>query len=144
MRVQNITTPYLWAGIRRISHGMQHFGEWKQISSEKQAEVINTIHFVFQRKEFVVKYFKIIVVVLSFSLTLYIQHVNNTAQIAELETKCIGLEVEIKNQYDRINAMKLDKSVFEATMMQLNTVQNDLHEIRADIRELLKCQNLHK
>ena len=87
------------------------------------------------------KYFKIIVVVLSFSLTLYIQHVNNTAQIAELETKCIGLEV---NQYDRINAMKLDKSVFEATMMQLNTVQNDLHEIRADIRELLKCQNLHK
>ena len=88
------------------------------------------------------KYFKIIVVVLSFSLTLYIQHVNNTAQIAELETKCIGLEVEIKNQYDRI--MKLDKSVFEATMMQLNTVQNDLHEIRADIRELLKCQGTHK
>ena len=60
-----------------------------------------------QFKEFVVKYFKIIVVVLSFSLTLYIQHVNNTAQIAELETKCIGLEVEIKNQYDRINRMKL-------------------------------------
>ena len=90
-----------------------------------------------QLKEFVMKYFKIIVVVLSFSLTLYIQHVNNTAQIAELETKCIGLEVEI-------NAMKLDKSVFEATMMQLNTVQNDLHEIRADIRELLKCQGTHK
>jgi hypothetical protein len=96
-----------------------------------------------QLKEFVMKYFKIIVVVLSFSLTLYIQHVNNTAQIAELETN-IGLEVEIKNQYDRINAMKLDKSVFEATMMQLNTVQNDLHEIRADIRELLKCQGTHK
>ena len=31
-----------------------------------------------QLKEFVMKYFKIIVVVLSFSLTLYIQHVNNT------------------------------------------------------------------
>ena len=40
-----------------------------------------------QLKEFVMKYFKLIVVVLSFSLTLYIQHVNNTAQIAELETK---------------------------------------------------------
>ena len=51
---------------------------------------------------------------------------------------------EIKNQYDRIDAMKLDKSVFEATMMQLNSVQNDLHEIRADIRELLKCQGAHK
>ncbi|MCQ4905840.1 hypothetical protein NE456_18915 [Odoribacter splanchnicus] len=54
------------------------------------------------------KYFKSIVVVLSFSLSLYIQHVNKTAQIAELETKCIGLVVVMKNQYDRINAMKLD------------------------------------
>ena len=97
-----------------------------------------------QFKEFVIKYFKIIVVVLSFSLTLYIQHINNTAQIARLETKCAGMETEIKNQYDRIDAMKLAKSVFEATMMQLNSVQNDLHEIRADIRELLKCQGPHK
>ena len=97
-----------------------------------------------QFKEFVIKYFKIIVVVLSFSLTLYIQHINNTAQIAKLETKCVGMETEIKNKYARINEMKMEKSVFEATMMQLNTVQNDLHEIRADIRELLKCQGTHK
>ena len=96
-----------------------------------------------QLKEFVLKYFKIIVAVLTFALTLYIQHINNTAHIAELQTKCAGLEATIKDQYDRINAMKLDKSVFEATMMQLNTVQNDLHEIRADIRELLKCQSQH-
>ena len=34
-----------------------------------------------QLKEFVMKYFKIIVVVLSFSLTLYIQHVNNTPKL---------------------------------------------------------------
>ena len=75
---------------------------------------------------------------------MYIKKKKNTAQIAKLETKCAGMETEIKNQYDRINAMKLDKSVFEATMMQLNTVQNDLHEMRADIRELLKCQGTHK
>lgn len=58
-----------------------------------------------QFKEFVIKYFKIIVVVLSFSLTLYIQHINNTAQIARLETKCAGMETEIKNQYDRIDGL---------------------------------------
>ena len=34
-----------------------------------------------QLKEFVLKYFKIIVAVLTFALTLYIQHINNTAQI---------------------------------------------------------------
>ena len=66
------------------------------------------------------------------------------AQKPKKAKTCLLYTSEIKNQYDRINAMKLDKSVFEATMMQLNTVQNDLHEIRADIRELLKCQNLHK
>ena len=97
-----------------------------------------------QFKEFVIKYFKIIVVVLSFSLTLYIQHINNTAQIARLETKCAGMETEIKNQYDRINAMKLDMSVIAAPMLQINTLQNYLHKIRTDIRELLKCQGPHK
>ena len=51
-----------------------------------------------QLKEFVLKYFKIIVAVLTFALTLYIQHINNTAQIAELETKCAGLEATIKDQ----------------------------------------------
>ena len=76
-------------------------------------------------------------------LALYVQHANNTAQIAALEIKCAGLELTIKEQYDRINAMKLDKSVFEATMRQFNTLQSDLHEIRADIRELLKCQLQH-
>lgn len=97
-----------------------------------------------QMKDFVIKYFKIIVATLTFVLALYVQHVNNTAQIAALEIKCAGLELTIKEQYDRINAMKLDKSVFEATMRQFNTLQSDLHEIRADIRELLKCQLQHK
>ena len=96
-----------------------------------------------QMKDFVIKYFKIIVATLTFVLALYVQHVNNTAQIAALEINCAGLELTIKEQYDRINAMKLDKSVFEATMRQFNTLQSDLHEIRADIRELLKCQLQH-
>lgn len=91
--------------------------------------------------DFVAKHFKMITVVLSFVITMYIQHVNNTAHILELKDKCIRLQEEIQEQYDRINAIKLDKAVFEATMMQLNSVRSDLHEIRADIRELLKHKN---
>ena len=34
-----------------------------------------------QFKEFVIKYFKVIVVVLSFSLTLYIQHINTRRRL---------------------------------------------------------------
>lgn len=96
-----------------------------------------------QLKNFATRHFKMIAVVLSFVLTVYIQHVSNTNQIAELRIKCNTLDARIKDQYDRIDAIKLDKTVFEATMMQLTSVQNDLHEIRADIRELLKSQPRH-
>lgn len=96
-----------------------------------------------QLKNFATRHFKMIAVVLSFVLAVYIQHVNNTNQIAELRIKCNTLDARIKDQYDRIDAIKLDKTVFEATMMQLTSVQNDLHEIRADIRELLKSQPRH-
>lgn len=97
-----------------------------------------------QLKNFAARHIRMIAVVLSFVLTLYIQHVNNTRQIAELRIKCNDLDARIKDQYERIDAIKLDKAVFEATMTQLTSVQNDLHEIRADIRELLKCQTRNK
>jgi len=76
----------------------------------------------------------------SFFVTLYVQHTKNTAKIAELETKCDGLELKIQDQYEKINAIKLDKAVFEATMTQFTTIQTDLREMRSDIKELLKTK----
>ena len=83
-----------------------------------------------QLKEFVLKHFKVITVVLTFVLTMYIQHLNNTRQIEELITRCEVLDTKIKDQYERIDAIKLDKAVFEATITQFASIQNDLHEIR--------------
>lgn len=91
-----------------------------------------------QIKEIILKHFKVITIVLSFVLTMYIQHLNNTRQILELSARCDKLEEKLQVQYDRIDAIKLDKAVFEATMMQFNSIQNDLHEIREDIRSLLE------
>lgn len=91
-------------------------------------------------KEFVVHNFKLLSVVLSFILTIYIQHVNNTARITELSKRCNALDVKIADQYDRIDAIKLDKTVFEATMTQLVSMQSDIREMRNDIRELLMRQ----
>lgn len=91
-------------------------------------------------KEFVVHNFKLLSVVLSFILTIYIQHVNNTARITELTDRCNALDVKIADQYDRIDAIKLDKTVFEATMTQLGSMQSDIREMRNDIRELLMRQ----
>ena len=90
-----------------------------------------------QLKEFVLKHFKVITVVLTFVLTMYIQHLNNTRQIEELLNKCEMLDTKIKDQYERIDAIKLDKAVFEA-ITQFASIQNDLHEIREDLRALLE------
>ena len=91
-----------------------------------------------QLKEFVLKHLKVITVVLTFVLTMYIQHLNNTRQIEELLNKCEVLDTKIKDQYERIDAIKLDKAVFEATITQFASIQNDLHEIREDLRALLE------
>lgn len=91
-----------------------------------------------QVKEFVLKNFKTITVVLSFVLTMYVQHLNNTREVEELNKKCVILEEKIEDQYERIDAIKLDKAVFEATMTQFVSIQTDLREMRADIKELLK------
>ena len=91
-----------------------------------------------QLKEFVLKHFKVITVVLTFVLTMYIQHLNNTREIEELITRCEVLDTKIKDQYERIDVIKLDKAVFEATITQFASIQNDLHEIREDLRALLE------
>ena len=91
-----------------------------------------------QIREFVLSNFKTLAVILSFIVTMYVQHVNNTAQVAELKTRCMELELKIQDQYERIDAIKLDKAVFEATMTQFTSIQTDLREMRGDIKELLK------
>ena len=91
-----------------------------------------------QLKEFVLKHFKVITVVLTFVLTMYIQHLNNTREIEELINKCQLLDAKIADQYERIDSIKLDKAVFEATITQFTSIQNDLHEIREDLRALLE------
>lgn len=91
-------------------------------------------------KEFILRNFKMLSVVLSFIVTMYIQHINNTTHINELIKRCENLEFRIDDQYKRIDAIKLDKAVFEATMTQLTLMQSDLREMRGDIRELLMRQ----
>lgn len=89
-------------------------------------------------KEFVLSNFKSLIMIISFVVTMYVQHINNTNQVSELKAKCSGLEIKIQDQYERIDAIKLDKAVFEATMTQFTSIQSDIREMRSDIKELLK------
>lgn len=91
-----------------------------------------------QVKEFIENNFKSLIIITSFVVTMYVQHVNNTSRIVELSNRCVTLEVKIEDQYDKIDAIKLDKVVYETTMQQFTSMQTDLREMRSDIKELLK------
>ena len=91
-----------------------------------------------QIREFVLNNFKTLTAVVAFIVTMYVQHMNNISRIAELTDKCTSLEMKINDQYEKIDAIKLDKTVFEATMAQFTSMRADLKEMREDIKELLK------
>lgn len=91
-----------------------------------------------QVKEFIENNFRSLIIIASFIVTMYVQHVNNTSRIVELSNRCVTLEVKIEDQYDKIDAIKLDKVVYETTMQQFTSMQTDLREMRSDIKELLK------
>nr|DAY86277.1 MAG TPA: hypothetical protein [Caudoviricetes sp.] len=91
-----------------------------------------------QLREFVLNNFKTLAIVLSFAVTMYVQHVTNIQRINELTLRCSSLELKIEDQYEKIDAIKLDKAVFEATMTQFTSMRSDLKEMRTDIKELLK------
>lgn len=91
-----------------------------------------------QLREFVLNNFKTLAIVLSFAVTMYVQHVTNIQRINELTLRCSSLELKIEDQYEKIDAIKLNKAVFEATMTQFTSMRSDLREMRTDIKELLK------
>lgn len=91
-----------------------------------------------QLREFVLNNFKTLAIVLSFAVTMYVQHITNIQRINELTLRCSSLELKIEDQYEKIDAIKLDKAVFEATMTQFTSMRSDLREMRTDIKELLK------
>lgn len=93
-----------------------------------------------QFKDFITTNLRVLIVIVSFVVTFYVQHVINTQQIATLNAKCTALEAKIADQYEKIDAIKLDKAVFEATMTQFVSIQTDLREMRSDIKELLKTK----
>ena len=89
-------------------------------------------------KTFVKDNFKTLVTIFAFLVTMYVQHLTNTTRINRLEEQCAKLELALKDQYDRIDAIKLDKAVYEAGFAQFASIQTDLREMRGDIKELLK------
>lgn len=88
--------------------------------------------------KFIADNFKVLVTGVIFVIGLYVQHEINTQRIENLETQCKTLDSKLDQQYQKIDAIKLDKSVFEATIKQFSGMSDDIREIRNDLKEVLK------
>lgn len=91
--------------------------------------------------KFVVANFRVIIASIIFVVGLYVQHEINLQRIDNLEYQCKSLDLKLDHQYQKIDAIKLDKSVFEATVRQFSSMSDDIREIRNDIKEVLKSNN---
>ena len=83
---------------------------------------------------------KMITGIFIFLVGLYVQHEMNTQRIDELEVQYKQIDSRMDQQYQKIDAIKLDKSVFEATVKQFSTMSDDIREIRNDLKEVLKAK----
>ena len=72
---------------------------------------------------------KMITGIFIFLVGLYVQHEMNTQRIDELEVQYKQIDSRMDQQYQKIDAIKLDKSVFEATVKQFSTMSDDIREI---------------
>lgn len=89
-------------------------------------------------QKFFVDNAKMITGIFIFLVGLYVQHEMNTQRIDELEVQYKQIDSRMDQQYQKIDAIKLDKSVFEATVKQFSTMSDDIREIRNDLKEVLK------
>lgn len=60
-----------------------------------------------QLREFVLNNFKTLAIVLSFAVTMYVQHVTNIQRINELTLRCSSLELKIEDQYEKIECARI-------------------------------------
>ena len=92
-------------------------------------------------QQFIMQHFKTIAICISFIVGLYLQHQSNIAKIEKLEKDIARLDGRLDTQYSKLDNMKLDKAVFEATMKQFADMSQDIRQIREGLEDLMKNQH---
>lgn len=73
---------------------------------------------------------KPILACMGFIVGFYVQYQINIAKIAQLENDIVRLDSRLDASYAKLDAIKLDKSVFEASAKQWTMMSDDIREIR--------------
>lgn len=87
--------------------------------------------------DFVIKNFKSIIAFIVFVCGLYIQYQASMMKIEQLEREVATVKTQVDAQYIKLDNMKLDKAVFEATMKQVADMSTDIRQIRDRLEDIL-------
>lgn len=91
--------------------------------------------------EFFVNNIKTIVMCVAFVGGLYLQHQANTIKIEQLEQQLGQVNSHLDQQYAKLDNVKLDKAVFEATLRQFSEMSTDIRSIRERLENIMDKPN---
>lgn len=83
--------------------------------------------------EFIINNAKTIVTCVAFVAGLYVQHQANNIKIEQLQSQLVSVNTRLEQQYAKLDNVKLDKAVFEATMRQFSEMSTDIRSIREQL-----------
>lgn len=87
--------------------------------------------------DFVVKNLRTIMTCIVFVCGIYIQYQASMMKIERLEAEVADVKSQLDAQYIKLDNIKLDKAVFEATMKQFTDMSTDIRHIRERMEDML-------
>lgn len=74
---------------------------------------------------------------------LYIQYQASMMRIDQMEKEIVQIKAQVNDQYVKLDNMKLDKAVFEATMKSFADMSTDIRQIRDRLEDMLGDHERH-
>lgn len=90
--------------------------------------------------DFVVKNLKLIMTCIIFVCGIYLQYQASMMKIEQIEKETALIKAQVDAQYVKLDNMKLDKAVFEATMKQFADMSADIRQIRNRLEDMMGNQ----
>lgn len=93
--------------------------------------------------DFIINNAKTIFTFIVFICGLYIQYQASMMRIDQMEKEIAQIKVQVEDQYVKLDNMKLDKAVFEATMKSFADMSTDIRQIRDRLEDMLEDHERH-
>ena len=90
--------------------------------------------------DFIIRNLKTIATCIVFVCGIYLQHQSSMIKIERMERDLVQMRAQLDVQYAKLDNMKLDKAVFEATMKQFTDMSIDIRQIRDRLDNMLDVQ----